>query len=146
MTMWTAYLANINVGVITVIWSFMPLIQAICDYYLFKQKLTYNLYIGMTMIIFTSVLLSLQNFILTPDEGAKKESEIKEPIATWIPVLFGIFTPFFFTSGNLIIRFMNEDTYGMEFTSDQIAFNPMIYQNVLVLIAGLVYWNTENPI
>lgn len=62
--MWTAHLANINVGVISVIWSMTPLLQAIVDYFLFKEKLKYNLWIGMILMVFTSALLSMQSTIL----------------------------------------------------------------------------------
>lgn len=34
--MWTAKLANINVGVISVIWSITPLLQAFFDYFVLK--------------------------------------------------------------------------------------------------------------
>ena len=36
MCMWTANLAQINVGVIAVVWSMTPLLQALFDLLLFK--------------------------------------------------------------------------------------------------------------
>ena len=39
LTMWFANLAQINVGLITVIWSINPLYMAAADYFLFKTKL-----------------------------------------------------------------------------------------------------------
>lgn len=64
ISMWTSHLANINVGVISVIWTLNPLIQALVDYYLINQRLTSNLWIGMILLAITSVLLSLQPLIL----------------------------------------------------------------------------------
>lgn len=64
MTIWTAGLANVNAGVVTVIWSAMPIFNAIADYLLFKGKLERHHWIGMIMIIICSALISLKSVIL----------------------------------------------------------------------------------
>ena len=39
LTLWFSNLAQVNVGVICIIWSLTPLLVAIADYLIFKQKL-----------------------------------------------------------------------------------------------------------
>lgn len=63
LTVWTARLAEVNPGVVTVIWSATPIFQAIIDKLFFYESLKYNHWIGMIMIIICSVLLGLQNQI-----------------------------------------------------------------------------------
>lgn len=60
MSMWTASLAQINAGVITVIFSITPLLQGFFDLIIFGQKLTYNLWIGMFLMVAACALLSVQ--------------------------------------------------------------------------------------
>ena len=64
VSIWLASLANINAGIITVIWSATPLFQAIADRLLFGDKLKYNHWIGMLLIFTCSVLLGLQSYII----------------------------------------------------------------------------------
>lgn len=64
LTMWFASLAQINVGVITVIWSINPLYLAAVDYFLFKTRLQCFHFIGTLMIVTCTVLLALKPFII----------------------------------------------------------------------------------
>lgn len=64
LTMWTAYLADINVGIMSVIWSITPLLQGIVDFFMIKQKLSYNLWVGMILMVVACALLSMQPFLL----------------------------------------------------------------------------------
>ena len=80
MTMWFADLAQINVGVITVIWSINPLYMAAVDYFLFKIKLKYFHFIGTIMIVGCTVLLALKPFIIpNEDKGEQKLNLVKIP-------------------------------------------------------------------
>lgn len=56
-------------------------------------------------------------------------------------MLLSILTPFFFTSGNVTIRRLDE----MDFKAEQISHNPVIVMNFFVLVIGIIYWNSENP-
>ena len=62
--------ANMNTGIITVIWAMNPLIVAIMEYIGYKVSLSYNHAVGMMAVIVCAVLLSLS--------GIVKEREIKK--------------------------------------------------------------------
>ena len=59
ITIWCAVLANINAGVLTVIWSVTPLGVAFTEYFFFGVRLKVNYIIGMMLIIICAVALSL---------------------------------------------------------------------------------------
>ena len=67
-------------------------------------------------------------------------------LASWIPVVFGLVTPFFFTSSNITIRYLNEEDYGIEFTSNQLSNNPIVIINIIGLIVGAIIWTTPHPL
>lgn len=67
-------------------------------------------------------------------------------LASWIPVVFGLVTPFFFTSSNITIRYLNEEDYGIEFTSNQLSNNPIVIINIIGLIVGAVIWTAPHPL
>ena len=123
MCLWTANLAQINVGVIAVVWSMTPLLQALFDLILFGQKLTYNLWLGMVLMVGACALLSMQPMIIGTkiaemNLGNVQGKPAESVLPSWIPVLFGFITPFSFTSGNITIRYLNDEKYGINFTSD----------------------------
>ena len=72
-TIWTAVLANINAGVVCVIFAFSPLFQAIVDRCCFGDKLKYHHWIGMIMIVICSALLSLHSYILGENNGPSNQ-------------------------------------------------------------------------
>ena len=149
--MWFAALANINVGLITVIWSINPLYMAAVDYFLFKTKLkTFHL-VGTILIVACTVLLSLKP-ILVPIEpgaaGAKKEVVSEAPkivkdgelLPTWMPVLFGILTPITFCSNGVMLRYLTSEQRGIGFDGSTISMTSIFCVNVLILVFAIVYW------
>jgi multidrug transporter EmrE-like cation transporter len=58
VTMYFTNEAGINVGVITTIWCVFPLYTALADYWMFKTKLEYYHWIGLTSIIICSLFIS----------------------------------------------------------------------------------------
>lgn len=101
LTMYFSALANVNVGLITTIWSVNPVFMAIMDRFCFGQKLqTYHL-IGTLFIVICTVILSVS--------GASKTEEFVEVVKrdilpTWVPVLFGVVTPIFFTISGYLTK------------------------------------------
>ena len=61
--MYLTNLAGINVGVITTIWCVFPLYTALADYWMFKTKLEYYHWVGLTSIIVCSLFISAQGII-----------------------------------------------------------------------------------
>jgi len=59
ITVWTARLADINVGVVSIIWSLTPLMVACMEYFMMGTKLRYYYFVGMILMLISAVLLSL---------------------------------------------------------------------------------------
>lgn len=153
MCMWTAHLANLNVGVIAVIWSITPLLQAFFDYVLFRYKMKINLWIGMILMIIACALLSLQRIIMKPAASQSNNAvngqgmiENENVLPTWIPVLFGLLAPCSFASGNIIIRYITMKEKGIEFKTIQLSTNPYIIINTLGLIVGAFIWTAPSKV
>ena len=74
-TMWLAALANVNTGLITVIWAVNPFFMSVVDYILFKRRLLYYHWIGLAAIVLSTVILSLRSvFQRKKGEGLGTES------------------------------------------------------------------------
>ena len=76
MTMWFANLAQVNVGIITVIWSINPLYMAAADYFLFNTQLKCFHLVGTVLIVACTILLSLKSFIIGDDESAASTTQL----------------------------------------------------------------------
>lgn len=59
-TMWFAALANVNIGLITVIWAVNPFFMSVADYLIFKHSLKYFHWIGLVAIVGSTIILSLR--------------------------------------------------------------------------------------
>lgn len=119
-------MANVNAGVVTVIWSATPIFQAIIDYFAFSESLKYNHWIGMLMIIICSVLLGLQKEIYSAinghDKAGTKVADVSEKaLPTWVPVLFGIFSPVSFSFTTVITKLVTQEKFGINFDGDKLS-------------------------
>ena len=68
LTMWFASLADVNVGVITVIWSVNPLFMAIMDRIVYKEGMECYHLAGTLAIVACTVVLSLAGVLMPPAE------------------------------------------------------------------------------
>ena len=68
VTMWFANLANVNPGIVTVIWALGPLYMALADRCFYKQELFVHHWIGMSFIIICAVLIALSGVISPESE------------------------------------------------------------------------------
>lgn len=59
LTMYYCHLANVNVGIITTIWSIQPMIAGLFDYLIYGEKLNRYHLIGMVFIIVSALCISL---------------------------------------------------------------------------------------
>lgn len=137
LTMYFSALANVNAGLITTIWSVNPVFMALMDRICFGQKLqTYHL-IGTLFIVICTVILSVS--------GASKAEELvvvvkRDILPTWIPVLFGVVTPIFFTISGYLTKQLCDSNVG--FNPSTLSFSSYFGVNSLILIFALFYWNT----
>ena len=151
--MWFAALANINVGLITVIWSINPLYMAAVDYFLFKTKLKSFHLVGTILIVACTVLLSLKP-VLVKEEPGVESTETHKPVISeapkiveegkflpsWMPVLFGILTPITFCTNSVMLRFLTGESRGIGFNGTTLSMSAIFCVNVLILIFAIVYW------
>ena len=61
LTMYYSHMADVNVGIITTIWSIQPLAAAILDYFIYGEKLMMHHLSGMLFIIASALTISLSN-------------------------------------------------------------------------------------
>lgn len=66
VSMWFAHMAQVNVGVITVIWSVHPLFVATADFFIFGQTLKYFHFVGMFVMfsIATPFVFTLNSILV----------------------------------------------------------------------------------
>lgn len=57
--MWFATKADINVGVITSIWSINPLFLAVMDYFIFQESLKYYHLVGTIFMVLCALSISM---------------------------------------------------------------------------------------
>lgn len=67
-------------------------------------------------------------------------------LPSWIPVIFGFVTPISFTAGNLMVKYLNDEAYKINFTSDQLSNNPNMIIGVLGILIGISLWSGPNPV
>ena len=65
LTMYFCHLADINVGMITMLWNITPYVAALCDFIFNRQALKPSQHLGMLFMIASCVLISLSK-ILNP--------------------------------------------------------------------------------
>lgn len=136
LTIYFAVAADVNVGVITTIWSITPFFLALADYLLFNVRLGSHHYIGITLIVISTILISLIKVI---DPDFVKSTEVVKTVPTIIPVCFGLFTPVFFTIFGMTIKHLTQERIG--FITWNLSFNSILVMNTIMLIIVLPYWN-----
>lgn len=59
--MYYAHMADVNVGIITTIWSIQPLAAATLDYFINGEKLTRYHLLGMIMVVISALTISFSS-------------------------------------------------------------------------------------
>ena len=99
ITMWFATLANVNPGIITVIWALGPLYASVADRICYKIELKAYHWIGMTLIILCAILIALSGVLVPKPELVTTTVIVEEAVlGSWAPVLMGILTPICFAT------------------------------------------------
>lgn len=97
-----------NIGIITVLWSLTPLMVAVMEYFVYSFTLKFNYIVGMCFMVLSAITLSLNNFLyVEPEKPAEQEVASATPenvIPSWIPVIFAVVTPMFFTGRLVLVR------------------------------------------
>ena len=94
-------MADVNVGVITTIWSVQPLIAAVLDYFIYSEKLMRFHLVGMVMIVAGAIAIGYssnekENLMVDVRVEEQVGQVIVDPKAPkWIAILFGFIAPCF---------------------------------------------------
>jgi hypothetical protein len=134
LTMHFSSLANVNVGLITTIWSVNPVFMAIMETMCFDSRLECYHLVGTLLIVVCTVALSLSGAF--KDDGTSDVVK-KDVLPIWIPVLFGVVTPVFFTISGYLTKDL-ADNKG--FNPSTLSFSAYFIVNVLVLFFAVFYW------
>ena len=105
VTMWFANLAEVNPGIITVIWALGPLYSGLADRIFYKTELKAFHWIGMVMIILCAILIALSGVLVQEpiDEDAVVEVAV---LGSWAPVIMAALTPICFAASAIIVKHM----------------------------------------
>lgn len=63
ITIWTSGLADMNVGVVQVLFSITPLLVACAEYVIYKYSLSCNYLIGLILMVISAALLSFNTLM-----------------------------------------------------------------------------------
>lgn len=113
--------------------------MAVADYFVNGQKLQYFHVLGMFSMILCSILISLNSFIYPVAETDTAISEAPT-VSVWIPIIFGLVTPVFFTLNGLLTVHLTSKT---GFNSSRISFNSYFIVNVIITIVAVFYYQTH---
>ena len=133
-SLFCAVYANINTGVITIIWRSSVFMAALADYIIFGQKLKYYHFIGLISCVTCTVLIALSK-VVTPDaKGDKKEVEVLFP--AWVPILLAIIMAVMLTTNTMQVKHLTTERVG--FDSTRVTFNGLFVNSILVFLLGLL--------
>ena len=147
--MYYSHMADVNVGIITTLWSVQPLAAAFLDYLIYGERLTIYHLIGIIMVIVSALLISFSKFadansdadvnIAIPNLADIKIEIYDEKFPKWIAVLFGILTPCFFVASALFIKHLTSPKVG--FDAITVSFASSCTMSIVVIILGVTwYW------
>ena len=104
--MWFAALANVNVGLITVIWAVNPFFMSVADYFIFRNGMRYYHWIGLMAIVFSTIILSIRPLFTKNEEYDLQKVKKNAVIPIWMAVLISFLTAICFTLKNITIRIL----------------------------------------
>ena len=146
LTMYYSHMADVNVGIITTLWSVQPLAAALLDYLIYGERLTKYHLIGMITVIISALMISFSKYadpavsISTPEVSIK--IVIYDPrFPKWVAVLFGILTPCFFVTSALFIKHLTSKEVG--FDAMTVSFATSSATSVLIIIIGAAWFWQE---
>ena len=117
-------MADVNVGIITTLWSIQPLAAAALDYLINNEKFTIYHLIGIIMVIASGLCISFSKQADPLAEpigqsfsrfGPAQINELPdERVPKWVAVLFGLLTPCLFVASGLWIKHLTAPHVGFD--------------------------------
>ena len=104
--MWFANLAQVNPGIVTVIWALGPLYMALAEICILGKGLKPFHWVGTILIIICAILIALSGVVKPPEEEGNLVEKEEALLGAWAPVLLAIITPIWFTTSGLLVKVM----------------------------------------
>lgn len=137
LTIYYAVAANLNPGVVTVIWNMCPFMVAFADYLMFGVVLHWHHLAGMICMAIGTILLSLIK--LLDKNFAESVTQVgTELVPTYVPVLFGVITPIFFTISGMLTKKLV--TGRMQFNPGVLSMMSICFVDIIILVGAAIYW------
>lgn len=159
MTMYFSHISGVNVGIISTIWSVQPLIAAIIDWIIYREKLKLNHYIGMVLVVLGALAIGFAGILkTTTTSDAPNSPTLQPPNAnttnspypelhdtiwwySWIAIIWAVITPAFFLAQSFFTKYVVQPKYN--FDAKTISFGTSSFTCFFVLIVGVTwYWRT----
>ena len=67
-----------------------------------------------------------------------------DTLPTWIPVLFGIFSPVFFSSTTVITKLITQERYSIRFDGIKVSITSLFVIQIFVVVASIIFWNSPS--
>jgi hypothetical protein len=96
--LYTATLAGINTGLITIIWRSSTFLSALADYLLFSQKLEYFHYIGLVACVVCTICIAFSKVIYPESHD---EEKVVAVLPAWVPITLAIISAVAITSNSM---------------------------------------------
>jgi drug/metabolite transporter (DMT)-like permease len=158
--MYYSHMADVNVGIITTIWSIQPLAAAILDYFIYGEKLMKHHLFGMVFVVGSALCISLASQVKTVDfdqinfdsrspflagypsgftyENNNLSVTFDPKVPKWVAVVFGLLTPVFFVASGLFIKHLTSARVG--FDAMTISFATSCFSSTLIMILGIAWF------
>lgn len=139
ITLYLSAEAGVNAGLITSIWSITPFCFSVAERVIYGTKMKAYQFVGMFMIMMCAILLSLSSVIYPPDISNTKTTLNVHKLPAYVPVIFGVLTPVFFTLFGMTQKHMTSERVGFDpsFISNSAVFSV----NVIILVVAIFYWS-----
>jgi drug/metabolite transporter (DMT)-like permease len=97
-SLFSAVYANINTGVITIIWRSSVFMAAFADYILFGTQLKYYHWIGLVLCVTCTVLIGLSK-VVSPE--VKAANDVVALFPAWVPILLALMMAIMLTTNTM---------------------------------------------
>ena len=136
VSLWVAYLAQVNPGIICVLWLTNPITMAIADLYIYGQRSKLYHIIGILSIVVCGSLIS---FAKNQNEAEILGDEPALPV--WAAVLVGALTGCFYTVHQLFTKHLCQPRIG--FNAELLTFASYFQSSIIVSLVSIPWFQNN---
>ena len=110
--------ADLNIGIVTAVWSLTPFFIAVFDKIIYGSKIKFYHILGMLLVVVMALIISLPNHT----EKTVVKAEMTDLTPTYQAVLLGLMFPVFTSAWTLLVKYVNR-TVRLEQNDWMFAYN-----------------------